>query len=75
MGPEFNPIGKFLIVLGALLAAVGVLILLVGKVPWIGKLPGDIYIHKKNFSFFFPLTTSILLSVILSLIVYFLSRR
>lgn len=75
VGAEFGPIGKFLILLGVLLVAAGVVILLVGKVPWLGKLPGDIYIHKKNFSFFFPLTTSILLSLILSFIFYFFSRH
>jgi hypothetical protein len=48
---------------------------LLGKIPWLGRLPGDIYIERRNFTFFFPLTTSILISVILSLVVYLLSRR
>lgn len=71
----FDSLGKLLILFGLILAAVGTLILFVGKVPFIGKLPGDIYIQRKNFSFYFPLTTSILLSIILTLLFSFLSRR
>jgi hypothetical protein len=62
-------------VLGGILIIVGAVIVLVGKLPWLGRLPGDIYIERHNFTFFFPLATSILVSVILSLVLYFLSRR
>ena len=75
MMAELNPIGKFLILLGGILVGLGVMILFIGKLPWLGRLPGDIFIQKKNFSFFFPVTTSILLSFILSLILYLFSRR
>jgi len=74
MGP-WSAIGKLLILLGILLAGAGVLILLAGKVPGIGRLPGDIFIQKKNFTFYFPLTTSIILSIILTLLFYFFMRR
>jgi hypothetical protein len=47
----------------------------VGKIPWLGRLPGDIYVERRNFTFVFPLTTSILISVILSLMLYLFSRR
>jgi hypothetical protein len=47
----------------------------VGKIPYIGRLPGDIIIQKKNFTFYFPLATSILLSIFLSLLFWILSRR
>jgi hypothetical protein len=47
---------------------------LVGKVPWIGKLPGDIYIKRENFTFYFPLATSIVISIILSLILWLLRK-
>ena len=68
-------LGKLIIVLGAILVAVGVLIVLLGRTGLpIGRLPGDIICRRKNFAFYFPLTTSILLSIVLSLIVYFLSR-
>ncbi len=68
-------LGTFIIVLGAILVAVGLLLMLLGRTQLpIGRLPGDIIYRRKNFAFYFPLTTSILLSIVLSLIVYFLSR-
>jgi Protein of unknown function (DUF2905) len=70
-----NGVGKLLIRLGGLLIIIGAALLLVGKIPWLGKLPGDIYIERRNITVFFPLTTSILVSVILSLALYLLSRR
>ena len=66
---------KLLIVFGVILAAVGGLMLFIGKVPYIGKLPGDIYVQRKNFSLYFPLTTSILLSIVLTLLFSLFSRR
>ncbi len=67
--------GKLLFVVGLVLALVGILVNFVGKIPWIGKLPGDIYIQRENFSFYFPLTTSIILSIFLTLILWLFSRR
>lgn len=67
--------GKLLIVLGAVFIMVGATIVLADKIPWLGRLPGDIHIQRRNFTFSFPLTTSILISVVLSLMVYLLSRR
>ncbi len=61
-------IGKWLLLFGVLLAIVGGAILLFGKVPWIGRLPGDIAIQRDNFSCFFPLATSILLSIVLTVL-------
>jgi len=66
---------KLLILFGVILAAVGGLMLFIGNVPYIGKLPGDIYVQRKNFSFYFPLTTSILLSIVLTLLFSLFSRR
>jgi hypothetical protein len=67
--------GKLLIVLGILLVAAGVLISLAGRLPFkLGRLPGDIYIHGRNSTFVFPLTTCILISVILSLVMWLLRR-
>jgi hypothetical protein len=68
-------VGKLLIVLGGLLTVVGAAIVLIGKIPWLGRLPGDIYIERRNFTFVFPLATSLLLSVILSLVLYLFSKR
>jgi hypothetical protein len=70
-----NGLGKFLILLGGFLIILGAAIVLIGKIPWLGRLPGDIYIQRRSVTFFFPLTTSILISVILSLVLYFISRR
>jgi len=67
-------LGKTLIVLGVLLAVVGVLLLFAGKLPWLGNLPGDIAIQRERYSFYFPITTSIVISVIISLVLYFFRR-
>jgi hypothetical protein len=68
-------LGKAIIVLGAILIAVGLLIVLLGRTGLpIGRLPGDIMYRRRNFAFYFPLTTSILLSIVLSLVFYLLSR-
>jgi formate hydrogenlyase subunit 3/multisubunit Na+/H+ antiporter MnhD subunit len=71
----FGAFGKVLIILGIILIAIGGLFMFGNKIPFIGKLPGDIVVHKKNFHFYFPLTTSIIISIILSLIMWLLSRR
>jgi predicted phosphohydrolase len=67
-------IAKILILFGALLIAVGVVLLVVPKLPFLGRLPGDIIIKRGNTTFYFPLATSILISILISLIVYLLSR-
>jgi len=67
-------IGRLLIVMGLILAAVGVIISFAPRIPWLGKLPGDIYIKKDHFTFFFPLTTCILLSALVSFILWLLKR-
>ncbi len=64
--------GRTLILIGILIAGVGLLITL--GVP-IGRLPGDFTIRRGNFSFYFPLTSSIIASIVLTLIIMFLSRR
>jgi hypothetical protein len=68
-------VGKLLIVFGLLIALVGVVLVLVGRVPWLGRLPGDILIQRGNWTFYFPLATSLLLSVMLTLLVWLLGRR
>ena len=69
-----SDLARFLIVIGVILVLVGVALLLLPKIPWLGKLPGDIVIKRENFTFYFPLGTCILISVILSLI-FWLFRR
>jgi hypothetical protein len=66
--------GKTLIYLGILLVIVGVVFSLAGKFPWLGHLPGDITIQRERFTFYFPLATCILISLIVSLVLYFFRR-
>lgn len=68
--------GKFLIIAGIVIALIGAFLLLArhSGIPF-GKLPGDIMIERKNFTFYFPIATSILLSLIISLILFFLAGR
>lgn len=76
--PEgFSAIGRSLIVLGIVLIAVGIVFVVLERFPGIkiGRLPGDIYIRKDGWRFYFPLMTSVLLSLILSLILWLLSRK
>ncbi len=67
--------GKLLIILGVMTAIVGVLLTFSGRLPWLGKLPGDIVIHRKNFTFYFPLVTSILVSIIITLLLWLFGKK
>ncbi len=67
-------IGRFVIMAGLILVGLGILLLLAEKLPYIGRLPGDIIIRKKNFTFYFPLMTGLILSILLSLILYIIGR-
>ena len=69
-----SELGKMLIVFGVIMAAVGLIMLVASDIPWLGKLPGDITYRGKRFTFYFPLASSILISVILSLILYLFRR-
>jgi hypothetical protein len=64
---DFSPFGKSLIIIGLMLVGIGLLVMSAGKIPWLGRMPGDILIKGKNFTFYFPLATSILVSIVLSL--------
>lgn len=66
----FGGIGKSLIIIGVVLILIGAIISVSSRIPFIGRLPGDIYIKRDNFTFYFPLATSILISIIISLILY-----
>jgi membrane protein implicated in regulation of membrane protease activity len=68
-------LGRTLVVIGLVVVAIGLVIMLAGRVPWLGRLPGDIHVQRENWSFYFPLTTSILVSVVLSLLLYLFGRR
>jgi hypothetical protein len=68
-------IGRLLVVVGVVIVVAGLVLMLAGRVPWLGRLPGDIVVQRGNWSFYFPLATSILLSVVISLLLYFFGRR
>ena len=67
MMPE---LGRVLVIIGLVVAVVGVILLLAPKIPWLGRLPGDFTFRLGNFTFYFPLATSIVISVVLSLLFY-----
>ncbi|MFB3123776.1 MAG: DUF2905 domain-containing protein [Candidatus Binatia bacterium] len=67
-------LGKALILVGILLVALGALFSLGAKIPWLGQLPGDIYIRNERFSFYFPLTSCLILSLVISLVLYLFRR-
>jgi len=68
-------LGKILIIFGLIIIGVGLLLTFYNKIPFIGKLPGDILIQKKNFTFYFPLATSIILSLVFSLFFFIFNRK
>jgi len=77
---EWGSIGKIIIGVGLCVVLVGLLLLIADRVPgignllgWFGKLPGDISVRRDNFTFSFPIVTSLLISVILSLVLYLLT--
>jgi Protein of unknown function (DUF2905) len=63
-------LGKILIILGILLAVIGLIVVFRIQIPWLGKLPGDFYVKRNNVQIYFPLATCILLSLLLSAILY-----
>ena len=60
-------LGKMLVLLGVFIILVGLLLMVGDKIPWVGKLPGDIVIKKEKFTFYFPLATCILISLLITL--------
>ena len=67
-------LGKTLISFGIVLVIVGILVSSSDKLPWLGHLPGDIHIQRGRFNFYFPLTTCIVVSVVISLVAYLFKR-
>ncbi len=68
-------LGKMLILLGVFIIIAGVLLLLGGKIPWIGRLPGDLVVRSEKFTLYFPITTSIVISIILTLLLWILRKQ
>lgn len=70
-----SAIGKSLIFVGILLIIIGAFFTLGNKIPYFGRLPGDIMIKKENFTLYFPITTCILISVIISIVLFLFTRK
>lgn len=68
------PMGKVLILCGIVLVVAGLLVQYGGRIPYLGKLPGDIVIENKNFKLYFPIVTSILLSILVSIVIHIINR-
>jgi hypothetical protein len=66
---NFEPFGKLLILGGAFIIALGLLLIFWNRIPFLGKLPGDIFLQKGNFQFFFPIVTSLVISTVFTIIV------
>jgi len=69
-----SDLGKMLIVFGVVAIGLGVLLTLAGKIPWLGRLPGDIVIERENFRFYFPLASCVIASVAITLLLWLLRR-
>lgn len=69
-----NELGKALIGFGLLLVGLGAILLLAGKLPFLGRLPGDVFVRRPGFTFYFPLGTSLVLSLLVSLLLWLLRR-
>ena len=74
MSPEFQPLGRALICIGVILTGFGLVLLLTPKIPWLGRLPGDFLIQREPFSFYFPLASCLVASLILSLLLWLVGR-
>ena len=70
-----NDMAKILMIAGLALLALGALLWLGGKLPWFGRLPGDIRIEREHFKFYFPLATCLIISVLLTLLFRLLGKR
>jgi hypothetical protein len=66
--------GKTLIIFGVFLVVLGLILTFAGRLPWLGNLPGDITIQRERFTLYFPITTCIVISIVISLVLYFLRR-
>jgi hypothetical protein len=67
--------GKILIFIGLLLAILGFVFIFGNKIPFIGRLPGDIAVERKNYSFYFPVSTCILISIVISFVLWLFSKK
>ena len=69
-----QPLGRMLIVLGLVIVGAGIALMFSDKIPFLGKLPGDIHIRRENFQFLLPITSSIVISVLFSVVLWVFSH-
>ena len=74
MGPDLSALGRTLLLFGAIFAGFGLLLLVVPKLPWVGRLPGDILIQRERFSLYVPLASCLLASLLVSLLLWVIGR-
>ncbi len=72
---EFHSFGRIIMIVGLAIFILGGFIMIAGRIPYIGRLPGDILIKRENFTFYFPLATGIILSIILTIVINLFFRR
>jgi len=70
----FENLGRVFLIMGGVIFGIGLLITLAGRIPFLGNLPGDIHIEGKRFSFSFPIVTSLLLSIVLTVALNVIAR-
>jgi len=75
MFSEVKTVGRLLILFGGVLVVLGLVFMFSDKIPLLGKLPGDIHVHRKNFSLHFPLVSSLLISIVLTILLNLLARK
>ncbi len=75
LGGALQDLGRFLVLLGVVVVLVGVVLLVADRVPWLGRLPGDFTVHRGPVTFYFPLATSILVSIVLTVLLNLFFRR
>jgi hypothetical protein len=72
---DVHDLGRLLIALGLLIALMGAVLLFAGRIPWLGRLPGDVLVRRGPVTFYFPLVTSLVVSIVLSLVLALFWRR
>ena len=69
-----EPLGRLLVIVGVFITVLGAIMLLTPRVPWLGRLPGDIVIHRDDLTIYIPLTTMLIVSVVLSVVLSVIGR-
>jgi hypothetical protein len=72
--PGFENLGKLLILIGVFIAILGVFLAFWSRIPFLGRLPGDVFVQKGNFRFFFPIVTCLVISAVLTIIINLIIR-